>query len=99
MPDGDPSAFAARRLAIHGRVQGVGYRAGARAEAIRLDLRGWVRNRLDGSVEALVIGAPGAIEAFVAWAHEGPPRAQVTRIDVTPADAEPAAGFEQRPTA
>ncbi|KAI5912659.1 acylphosphatase [Thauera sp. 2A1] len=105
MPDGDrPVAglpdVVARRLAIHGRVQGVWYRASAKAEAQRLGLRGWVRNRLDGSVEALVIGPPDAVEAFVAWACEGPPKAEVTRIDITVEVVEEAvAGFEQRPTA
>lgn len=105
MPDGDrPVAglpdVVARRLAIHGRVQGVWYRASAKAEAQRLGLRGWVRNRLDGSVEALVIGPPDAVEAFVAWAYEGPPKAEVTRIDITVEVVEEAvAGFEQRPTA
>lgn len=105
MPDDDPPVaglpdIVTRRLAIHGRVQGVWYRASATMQAQALGLRGWVRNRLDGSVEALVIGPSSAVEAFVAWAYEGPPKAEVTRIDITVAIVEEAiAGFEQRPTA
>ncbi|MBS0543809.1 MAG: acylphosphatase [Proteobacteria bacterium] len=105
MPDGDspvagPPDVVARRLAIHGRVQGVWYRASATMQARSLGLRGWVRNRLDGSVETLVIGPSGAVEAFVAWAYEGPPKAEVARIDITVEVVEEAvAGFEQRPTA
>ncbi|WP_068637540.1 acylphosphatase [Thauera butanivorans] len=99
MPErGDPQP-AARLLRIHGKVQRVWYRASAQTEATRLGLRGWVRNRLDGSVEALVIGALPAVEAFIGWAHEGPPQARVTRIDVGAADDEATDGFEQRPTA
>ena len=98
MPDGEVTA---RLLRIHGRVQGVWYRASAQAEAVRLGLRGWVRNRMDGTVEALVIGHRTGIDAFVAWAHQGPPKAQVTRIDVSDADRSAAAddSFEQWPTA
>ena len=72
--------------------------------AERLGLRGWVRNRRDGSVEALACGPAGALDQLVAWAHHGPPAARVSRVDVLPADAAQAAeaqalsGFEQRPT-
>ncbi|MBN8443547.1 MAG: acylphosphatase [Thauera sp.] len=96
MPD---AADLARLLRIHGRVQGVWYRASAQAEAARLGLRGWVRNRLDGTVEALVIGPTTRVDAFIGWAHEGPPKAQVTRIDVSEVEAEACDAFEQRPTA
>ncbi|TAH52762.1 MAG: acylphosphatase [Betaproteobacteria bacterium] len=98
MPDENAGEVVARRLVIHGRVQGVWYRASAQSEATRLGLRGWVRNRLDGSVEALVIGTSALIDRFVEWAYDGPPKAQVTRIDLTVAVAEPVEGFEQRPT-
>ena len=88
----------ARRLRIHGRVQGVWYRGSATAEAARLRLAGWVRNRSDGTVEALAIGPLAAVEAFVAWAHRGPSNARVSRVEVFEAELEPLAGFEQRPT-
>jgi acylphosphatase len=73
-------------LRIRGRVQGVFYRESARAEALRLGLKGWVRNLADGSVEAVAEGAPQALEAFVNWSHRGPPQARVT--DVERADGE-----------
>lgn len=94
-----PAEVSSRRLDIHGRVQGVWYRASAQAEATRLGLRGWVRNRHDGRVEALVIGELAAIEAFIDWAYQGPPKAEVTRIEISAAEAEAIEGFEQRPTA
>ena len=88
----------ARLLRIHGRVQGVWYRASAQAEASRLGLVGWVRNRSDGSVEALAIGPHMAVEAFIAWAHQGPPKAQVSRVEAIDTEPEALSGFEQRPT-
>lgn len=69
-----------RNLRIHGRVQGVGYRWSLRAEADRLGLAGWVRNRRDGSVEALVSGSIEAVEALVVWAQRGPSMARVDRV-------------------
>jgi acylphosphatase len=89
----------ARQLRIHGKVQGVWYRGSATAEATRLGLSGWVRNRGDGTVEALAIGPTAAVEAFIAWAHRGPSNAQVSRVEVFEAALEPLTGFEQRPTA
>ena len=85
-------------LAIHGRVQGVGFRYSMAAEAERLGLQGWVRNRRDGSVEAVVQGPNQAVEAMRSWAARGPPSASVTKVDATPAEGE-FAGFELRPTA
>jgi len=87
-----------RHLRIHGRVQGVWYRGSATAEATRLGLAGWVRNRSDGSVEALAIGPHMAVEAFIAWAHQGPPKAQVSRVEAIDTEPEALSGFEQRPT-
>ena len=69
-----------RHLSIEGRVQGVGFRWSLQAEATRLGLCGWVRNRSDGSVEALACGAAEAVEALTAWAHQGPPAARVDRV-------------------
>jgi acylphosphatase len=86
------------RLEIHGRVQGVGYRWAMVAEARRLGVRGWVRNRRDGSVEAAVAGLPEAVEQIVAWARRGPASAVVAAVDVF-ADAGSFDSFEQRPTA
>ena len=65
------------RIAITGRVQGVGFRESMRAVAQALDVRGWVRNLDDGSVEATAQGNEYAIEQLVAWCHNGPPGANV----------------------
>jgi acylphosphatase len=86
------------RLEIRGRVQGVSYRASMVAQARSLGARGWVRNRRDGSVEAMVQGPAETIDRLVAWAHQGPPSAAVTSVGVFPGEGE-FEGFEQRPTA
>lgn len=96
MPEADPAAVALR-LVIHGLVQGVSYRASTADTARRLALHGWVRNRLGGSVEAVVYGPKAAVDLFVEWAWEGPPQARVTHIH-TQLCEEPAAGFEVLPT-
>jgi len=89
----------ARHLQITGRVQGVGFRYSMQREAERLDVHGWVRNRRDGSVEALVQGSEAAIAAITDWARRGPPGARVEDVRVSNADAEvPHASFEQKPT-
>jgi acylphosphatase len=67
-------------LQIEGRVQGVWFRESMRREAERLGVAGWVRNRPDGSVEAVAQGAPDAVDALVEWARVGPPQARVERI-------------------
>jgi acylphosphatase len=85
-------------LRIHGRVQGVGYRAWAAARAARLGLVGWVRNRMDGTVEALVAGPAEAVEQMIAAAGTGPSAARVTAVDTTPADTPRETGFRQLPT-
>lgn len=90
-----------RRLRIEGIVQGVGYRDALCREARQRGIRGWVRNRSDGSVEALVHGQADAVEALLAWARRGPPAARVDRvhaIDPEPQDATPPRGFDRRPT-
>jgi acylphosphatase len=74
-------------LVVAGRVQGVAFRARAVAEAHRLGLSGWVRNRMDGTVEAKAEGAPAAVQAFVAWCHHGPPAAVVEEVQVTEVSA------------
>jgi acylphosphatase len=76
-----------KRLIIEGLVQGVGYRASLREQAIALGLHGWVRNRRDGSVEAGVDGEAQAIAAIIAWAQRGPRGAQVSNVTVEELDA------------
>lgn len=91
----------AKRLLIEGVVQGVGYRYAFAERATALGLAGWVRNRGNGAVEASVHGQAAALDAIVAWAHQGPPAARVSRVQVAD-EAEPApasAEFEIRPTA
>ena len=70
----------ARQLVIRGRVQGVGYRMAMTEAATALGVTGWVRNRRDGTVEALVQGDDAAIERVLAWCRRGPPGANVTAI-------------------
>ncbi|MEL4317690.1 acylphosphatase [Leifsonia sp. YIM 134122] len=83
----------AKHVVVHGGVQGVGFRWFAREEAARLGVSGWIRNRDDGTVEAVVEGADAAVDAMLAWLRVGPPEASVTAVDVTHADATPSEGF------
>jgi len=76
----EPSARAV--ILVSGRVQGVFFRASALEEAQRLGLTGWVRNLPDGGVESVAEGPREAVEAFVAWCHEGPPSARVDDVRV-----------------
>jgi len=69
-------------LVIHGRVQGVFFRDSMRSEADRLAIAGWVRNRGDGAVEAMVQGDEAAVAEIVRWAGHGPSMARVERVDV-----------------
>jgi len=75
-----------RQYHVHGRVQGVGFRASARSRALRLGLRGSVHNLPDGRVAVLACGEPEALEAFEAWLREGPPGARVDAVESTVAD-------------
>ena len=78
---------------MRGVVQGVGYRfSAARAAALR-DVSGWVRNRADGTVEAVLEGSPEAVESMVEWCRRGPPGAIVADIDVREETPEGIAGF------
>ena len=86
------------RLRIAGRVQGVGYRAWALETASRLGLRGWVRNRSDGTVEALVIGAEDEVAAMIEACREGPFAARVTEVQISDAADDRSDGFHPRAT-
>jgi acylphosphatase len=86
------------RLKITGRVQGVGYRLWATRMAANLGLRGWVRNRSDGSVEALVTGASRDIAAMIEASRKGPIGAHVTEVDAVPDQDDGSDGFVPRST-
>jgi acylphosphatase len=87
----------ARRVLIEGRVQGVGYRDWMVREAQRLGVQGWVRNRADGSVEALVAGDEAAVQALLTAARRGPPLASVMRIEEEFCDPPEEPGFRRLP--
>jgi acylphosphatase len=90
-------------LSIHGIVQGVGYRDAFSLQALERAVHGWVRNRRDGSVEAVIQGDAHAVEAVIRWARRGPAAARVDRLDNRPASADEIAtvqpGFRRLPTA
>ena len=90
-------AIVTKQLRITGRVQGVGFRFYTERKARELGVTGWVRNRRDGSVEAVVQGASGAVETMIAWARRGPPSAVVAEVRVTDATGD-FVTFEARPT-
>ncbi|HYL33694.1 MAG TPA: acylphosphatase [Stellaceae bacterium] len=89
-------AVTALRLSIVGRVQGVGFRAWAVQEAMQRNLRGWVRNRRDGSVEALIIGEAEAVAAMATACRRGPLMAHVVEVRQDPADDDGSADFFER---
>jgi acylphosphatase len=82
-----------RRVLVSGRVQGVFFRASLAEEAERLGVAGSARNLPDGRVAAVFEGPPAAVAAIVAWCHEGPPRARVTRVEVTEEQVSGEVGF------
>jgi acylphosphatase len=86
-----------KHLRISGRVQGVGFRFHMERRARELGVTGWVRNRRDGTVEAMVQGAPEAVEAMIAAAGEGPRAAVVTDVKVSEGAGE-FSDFSSRPT-
>ena len=89
--EGDVAAMAR----IYGRVQGVGYRYWTRSQAATLKLRGYVRNLTDGSVEALFIGDPQSVARMLTFCEDGPPTAEVARVDASTASLELSAKFDR----
>jgi len=77
-----------QRLIVHGRVQGVYFRASLCREAAQRNVTGWVRNRRDGSLEAMLQGETDAVEQLIDWARHGPPGARVERIEIADGDGE-----------
>jgi acylphosphatase len=86
------------RLTIAGRVQGVGYRMWAERTAAELGVRGWVRNRGDGSVELQVTGDNGAVARLIEACRQGPRAAVVADVAVADAEDDGSVGFGARPT-
>ncbi|WP_428029882.1 acylphosphatase [Ancylobacter sp.] len=96
------TTLAATRLFVRGRVQGVGYRAWLAREAERAGMRGWVRNRRDGAVEALIFAPAPTLADFIYACRSGPPAAHVSEVTVqeeSMAEAEAFGGFAVWPTA
>ncbi|XVF76431.1 hypothetical protein PTKIN_Ptkin13bG0265600 [Pterospermum kingtungense] len=93
-----PSQTKTERVVIKGRVQGVFYRNWTIENATQLGLKGWVRNRRDGSVEALFSGSPDSVQEMEQRCRRGPSTAKVTGLQVFPSDEDPGAGFEKKPT-
>ena len=78
-----------QHLFISGHVQGVYFRASLESTARTLHLAGWVRNRRDGRVEAMVQGPAAAVESLVQWCHQGPPAARVDAVQATAQPVDP----------
>ena len=85
-----------KHLRISGRVQGVGFRFHMERKARSLGVTGWVRNRRDGTVEAMAQGEPEAVDAIIAWAGNGPPAALVTDVRIEDGSGD-YADFSARP--
>ncbi|KAL2481368.1 Acylphosphatase [Abeliophyllum distichum] len=99
-PSTDASATPAKtvRVLIKGRVQGVFYRNWTIDNATELGLKGWVRNRRNGSVEALFSGSPEKVQEMEQRCRRGPPDAMVTGLEVFPSTDDPGTKFERKPT-
>jgi acylphosphatase len=82
-----------RRVVIAGRVQAVGYRASCAQRAMDAGLAGWVRNLVDGRVEAAFEGPPASVDAVITWCRRGPPLARVDAVAVTDEPVEAATRF------
>ena len=88
-----------KRVVVRGRVQGVTFRYSMVQEARELRLHGWVRNRRDGTVEAVIHGPRDDVQHLIEWAERGPDGAQVKDIEITDSDERDLPVFETRPTA
>jgi acylphosphatase len=86
----------ARRAVVHGRVQGVFFRDTVRRAALQRGVAGWAANRADGTVEVWLEGQPAAVDSLLRILHDGPPRADVERVDVSEVEPEGLRGFEAR---
>jgi len=91
-----PADVIRRRVVIHGRVQGVFFRDSTRERASAHGVAGWVRNRSDGAVEAVLEGPREAVERVLRFVETGPPPAQVDAVDVSEEEPEGLSGFEIR---
>jgi acylphosphatase len=88
-----------RQIRVNGFVQGVGFRAAMRDEARKLGVTGWVRNRADGSVEAVVQGPSAALDAIIEWARRGPRGARIADVQISELGVDvPHASFEVYPS-
>jgi acylphosphatase len=85
-----------KRVIAHGRVQGVFFRDSVRRRAESFGVAGWVRNRDDGTAEAVFEGDEGAVDAMVEFIQEGPGRADVTRVEVNDEQPGSESGFQVR---
>jgi len=86
----------ARRAVVHGRVQGVFYRDTVRRAAQQRGVAGWAANRADGTVEVFLEGPADAVESMLRVLRNGPPRAEVERLDVSEAEPQGLSGFDTR---
>jgi len=93
-----PEGHKAARVRITGRVQGVWFRGWTVDQARSRTLDGWVRNRTDGSVEAIFVGEETLVDEMIAICREGPPAAKVSDVSVEPAVGLVVSGFHQKPT-
>ena len=85
-----------RRLIVHGRVQGFGFRYSLARAASRRGVAGWATNRPDGTVEAVLEGEPDAVDSVIGYCREGPRGATVERVEIAGEQPEGLSGFETR---
>ncbi len=85
-----------RRVVVSGNVQGVFFRDSTKDEASNAGVAGWVRNRDDGTVEAVFEGDEGAVQRMVEWCRSGPSQADVNDVDVSEEEPEGLSGFQVR---
>ncbi|OAB60105.1 hypothetical protein AY600_10945 [Phormidium willei BDU 130791] len=94
----NPQPTTAIRVMISGRVQGVGFRYSTQQQALQLGVSGWVRNRRNGTVEALFEGDPTRVQDAVAWCHQGPAAAQIQTVETYRDNPQQFSDFEIWPT-